>query len=136
MEEATNKKNIKMNSKMIVRIISVIVIVGLIGLLVMVYKKNNTPEKRKAAETGLLMKNIGKHYFIPNERPIIATINEAEKLIAEQPFYANVQNGDKLVIFPVAQKAIIYSPKLDKIVNSGPFVLDNSAPTKSPAPAK
>ncbi len=123
--EAT-KSTKKISKKTMIKIVSACIIIALLVVMAISYQKNNTPEKKELAQTNMLLKNIGKHHLVPNEQPIIATINEADMLIKEQPFYANVQNGDKLVIFPIAQKAIIYSPKLDVIINSGPFIISES----------
>ena len=99
---------------------------------------SDTPEEIKAQEVEKqvqanndLMESIGKLMVVPNEEPIIATINEAELLIKEQPFYAGVSNWDKLVIFPKSQKAVIYSPSKNIIINSGPFTINNT-PTAPP----
>ncbi len=72
-----------------------------------------------------LLAKIARHIIIPTETPIIATINDAGKLVAEQAFYTGSADGDKLVIFPQAQKAIIYSPSRDIIINAGPFVVNS-----------
>jgi hypothetical protein len=95
-----------------------------------------TPEELKAkdvekqVETNLrLMEKVGSLMILPNEEPIIASINEAEALRKEQPFYNGVENGDQLIVFPKAQKAVIYSPSKNVIVNSGPFTI-NDTPKK------
>lgn len=92
-----------------------------------------SPEKIKAANVekqveanAELMKSVGRLMIVPSEDPIIATINEAELLRKEQPFYNGVENGDYLIVFPKAQKAIIYSPTKKVIVNSGPFKIDDT----------
>jgi hypothetical protein len=73
---------------------------------------------------------VGALMMIPWEEPIIATINQVDVLIKEQPFYFGAENGDKLLIFPKIQKAIIYSPKKNIIINAGPFAINTE---KSPA---
>jgi hypothetical protein len=97
--------------------------------------RHASPEQKQATENVRLMQSVGKLMIVPNEQPIIATINQADVLVKEQAFYNGSQNGDKLVIFPKAQKAVIYSPSRNVIVNSGPFVI-NSGTTPAPtAPA-
>lgn len=72
--------------------------------------------------------------FLPEEDPTIATITDAENLIQQQPFYAGAQNGDKLLIFPNAKKAIIYSEARDKLINVGPIYFNaNKAADESEA---
>lgn len=116
------------------KIIILIVLALLIGS-VLLYVKNKTPYPEKAQKMQMMenkktLESVQKLMIIPNEDPIIATINEAETLIKEQAFYANSQNGDKLIIFPKAKKAVIYSPKDNKVVNSGPFSINNPAPVQ------
>jgi hypothetical protein len=79
------------------------------------------------------MQNVAHLMVVPNEAPIIATINQPDVLVKEQLFYAGSNVGDKLIIFPQAQKAIIYSPGRNVIVNSGPFVVNSGTATQAPA---
>lgn len=125
MEEAKVKKFSSMSKSAWIKIIIVVALVIIAGFVAWSYNKHNTPDAKKQAEYNLIIRNVSKHQLIPQEQAIIATINEADKMIAEQPFYANVHNGDKLIIFPIAQRAVIYSPTLDLIINSGPFVLSD-----------
>jgi hypothetical protein len=84
-------------------------------------------EAEKQIEENLkLIEQVGRLMVVPNEEPIVATINEAELLRKEQPFYAAVSNGDKLIIFPKNQKAVIYSPTKNIIINSGPFTINDT----------
>jgi len=74
---------------------------------------------------------IGKLIILPNETPTVATILDAKKLIAEQPFYAGAENGDQLLVYPKSQKAIIYSPSRNVLVNVGPVYFNNASSTES-----
>lgn len=126
-------KEIKNKSKM--SLIIVIILVLIVGGVA--YAKMKTPsaeqaQKRQMKQNQETIASIKKIMVVPEEEPIIATINEAAVLIKEQAFYAGSQNGDKLVIFPKVQKAIIYSPSRNVIVNSGPFTINGA----STAPAQ
>lgn len=70
--------------------------------------------------------------LLPEEEPVVATIIDSAFLATQSAFYAQAQNGDKLVIYPQAQKAFVYSPERNIIVNSGPLVLDNESGTAEP----
>ncbi len=90
--------------------------------------------EKMSADTAVLLGKIKKHMFLPEEDPTIATITDAENLIQQQPFYAGAQNGDKLLIFPNAKKAIIYSEARDKLINVGPIYFNaNKAADESEA---
>lgn len=82
-----------------------------------------------------------------NEQPQIATVSDKTKL-SGQAFFARAENGDKVLIFSVSKKAILYRPSTNKIievsvlnieVNKQPAVSSSSAspafgPTASPEP--
>ncbi len=76
---------------------------------------------------------LGKLTLLPDEEPVIATVMDAQLLATQSAFYQNAENGDKLVVYPKAQKAYIYSPAKNIIVNAGPLVVDqdqNSRPVR------
>lgn len=66
-----------------------------------------------------------------NEQPTIATISDKSKL-KDQPFFVQAQNGDKLLIYTNAKKAIIYRPSTNKIIEVGPV---NIGPSTVISPA-
>jgi hypothetical protein len=77
-----------------------------------------------------------------DETPTVATVNDKEKL-KDQPFFANTENGDKVLIYTNAKKAILYRPSINKIidvapVNIGPAATGSAqlAPSATPAIAK
>ena len=57
------------------------------------------------------------------ESPNVATIIDKDKL-KDQAFFNNAENGDKVLIYTKAQKAIIYRPSTNKIINVGPITLN------------
>ncbi len=68
------------------------------------------------AEAKSLVATVGKVMVLPSgETPTIATVADPEKL-KDQPFFAQAQVGDKVLIYPGAQKAILWNPSLSKIV--------------------
>lgn len=77
------------------------------------------------AQIEILVKRVGDLMLLPEETPLVATVEDAAQLRAEQAFYKDVQNGDKLLIFPQAAKAIIYNEQSNKIVNAGPIFVNN-----------
>lgn len=75
-------------------------------------------------EMTVILEQLGKLTLLPDEEPVMATIIDAAYLATQSAFYEQSENGDKLVVFPTAKKAIIYSPARNIIVNSGPVVDD------------
>ncbi len=77
-------------------------------------KKN--PQVLAQAETKDLVSKVGVLVALPtNEQPAIATVTDVSK-IKDQPFFAKAQNGDKVLIYPGAKKAYLYSVSLNKIL--------------------
>ncbi len=79
-------------------------------------------------ETDALVKKVSKLIALPTgETPTIATVNDANGLAKGQSFYKGSKNGDKVLIYFKAQKAFIYSPDRNFLVNVGPIYVDKSA---------
>lgn len=75
-----------------------------------------------------LLKKIRRHMVLPDgEEPVVATITDKDLLAKEQPFYAQAHNGDRVIAYMTARKAIIFDPVRDIIVNSGPIYVDSAA---------
>lgn len=96
-----------------------------------------TPEGQQnllKQETAEIVAKVGRLIVLPqDETPTIATIADAEKISQEQPFYQNAHNGDKVLIYVQAKKAIIYDATRDILVNVGPVFIENSGETKTEA---
>lgn len=82
------------------------------------------PAAKQAKETKELIDKISRHIVLPDEKPVVATIEDKDILVKEQQFYKDAANGDYLIIFPQAAKAIIYSKEKDVLVNVGPLIVE------------
>lgn len=117
-------------------------IVSLVGFGMWSYK-NYTEAKKEIArlssvegqkelakkELDSIRQKLGRHIILPqDEDPTIATVTDVEALKKTQAFFNNAQNGDKLIVYSGAKKAIIYSPERDILVNVGALVLDEGSP--------
>lgn len=84
-----------------------------------------------------LIEKIGKLIDLPpDESPTIATVTDVEK-IKNQPFFSKAKNGDKVLIYNNAKKAILFDPIANKIIEVGPLVVPSVSPvldSLSPAP--
>jgi hypothetical protein len=91
---------------------------------------SNTIQKTAAAQTQELIDKVGKLMELPKETPTIAVIVDASKL-KNQPFFANGKNGDKILIYTAAGKAILYRESLNKIVDIAPVSIGTSSASAS-----
>lgn len=83
-------------------------------------------EELAKKEVQAVVQKLGKLTILPEEEPVVATIIDAPFLATQSAFYQKAENGDKLVVYPQAQKAYVYSPGRNIIVNAGPLVLDQN----------
>ena len=84
-------------------------------------------------EVAALLADVGQLIVLPeNEKPVIATVTEPEKL-SGQPFFANAKIGDKVFIYTEARKAILYSPSLHKIIEVAPLTIGEPVSDETPA---
>lgn len=73
-----------------------------------------------------LVAAVGQLMVLPtDEQPTIATVTDLEKL-KDQPFFANAQIGDKVLIYTSAKKAILYRSSENKIIELAPLNLGSS----------
>ena len=84
------------------------------------------PSYLQKQEVSNLEKMVGKLIDLPQgEDPTIATVSDKDKL-SKQPFFAKAENGDKVLIYTKAKKAILYRPSSDKIIEVGPVTIGDS----------
>lgn len=73
-----------------------------------------------------LVERVGKLMELPaGETPTVAAVSDVSKLKG-QAFFVNAQNGDQVLIYSKAKKAVLYRPSTNKIIEVGPVNL--SAP--------
>lgn len=79
------------------------------------------PNLFAAEEAKKYIDQVGKLMILPSgETPTIATVNDKDKL-KNQPFFAKTENGDKVLIYTNAKKAILFRPSIDKIIDVAPI---------------
>ncbi|MBX4201991.1 hypothetical protein KW803_03845 [Candidatus Saccharibacteria bacterium] len=92
-------------------------------------KKLSNPTEVAKQESNLLIAKIGALTLLPKgETPTVATVTDVTKL-KDQAFFASAQNGDKVLIYTQAKKAVLYRPSTNKIINIAPVNLGNGQST-------
>ncbi len=86
------------------------------------------------AELKKVVAEVGKLIDLPTgEDPTVATVTDITKL-KDQPFFQKAKNGDKVLIYAQAKKAILYDPKAKKVIDIVPLNIGTgSAQLASPS---
>lgn len=138
MNETFETKPKRKLLKLILLVISYVIL----GLIVwkVATKQSTDPVKlqeQAQKELAAIVASVGKIMVLPKEEdPQVAIIQDVEALKKTQDFFTDAENGDKILVYAKARKAIIYREKTNQIVNValniGPVTDDtNSAPVKS-----
>jgi len=94
-------------------------------------KANPNLEAQK--EAAGLVESVSKLMDLPaDEIPTIATVQAQEKL-KDQPFFINAKNGDKLLAYTKAMKAILYRPSTNRIIEVAPIYINQPTETEQAA---
>lgn len=147
VEKVLTKKELKQakKKKMILIGISVVVfiIICLIAFFTVRYQnaqkeieRLTNPQEAVKEEKKQLQDRVGKLVALPEgETPTIATVSDVNKL-KSQAFFAKAENGDKVLIYTQAKKAVLYRPSINKVIEVAPVNLgDNQKDQKEQTPA-
>jgi len=146
MEEEVNREEIKKARSMgLIKLVPFLLFVVL-GVGIGIFITQQKPEwfglgKGTAAiqaEADATVSRVGKLITLPSdEKPTVATVTDASK-VKEQQFFRNAENGDIVLIFTKAQKAILFRPAKNIIVEVGAVNINNQpvqTPEASPSPS-
>ncbi len=116
--EITPRKG--MSSK--IAIIIAILAIGAAGYFYYeLYKMKQDPNAAAQKEVTELVAKVSKLVVLPaDETPTVATVSDTEAL-KDQAFFKNAKQGDKVLIYAQAKKAILYSVELNKILEVAPL---------------
>jgi hypothetical protein len=125
---------------LLIWLVFLICIIGLSGVCYYYYSQynllKNSPDEVTKIENKKLTDQVEKLIILPSgEIPVVQTIIDKNKL-KDQAFFANAENGDKMLIYSLAKKAILYRPSAKKIVEIFTNItINNPSPTTAPTPA-
>jgi len=103
-------------------------LVIVIGLLAALFARNYMHTRDELAQNDpvKLAAQIGKFLELPtDEAPTLATVKDANKL-RSQSFFAPTQDGDKVLIYSKAGKAVLYRPGTKKVMAYTPINLEDA----------
>jgi hypothetical protein len=93
------------------------------------------PTAATQAQITTLIAHVGNLMLLPtDEMPTVATVSDKSKL-SGQSFFSHAENGDQVLIYPKARKAILYRPSTNKIIEVGPVNLQIAQQTPTTAVA-
>jgi len=120
-------------------IIVVVLIIAFVASLYFYVQYQNTkkllqnPTLMAVEETKALIAKVSTIIELPTgEDPSIYTVSDKSKL-ADQPFFAKAQNGDKVLVFGKAGELILYRPSINKLIKVVP--INNNVASQSPTQA-
>lgn len=125
------------HKKLIFILIVILILAGVGGYYYFQYQKTQSllkdPNQIALAETRALVDKVGKLIELPvNEEPRIATVSDKTKLIG-QSFFAKAENGDKVLIYTINKKAILYRPSTNKIIEVTNVNIQSETPQITPS---
>lgn len=111
----------KKSLRRIIILLLIVITIASASFAYFIYENNNTLNENfnlsEQKESEKLVSVLGKLIELPKgETPTIATVLDKDKLKGQE-FFANVENGDKLFIYNLEKKAILYRESLNKIIN-------------------
>jgi len=110
---------------------------GLVALLVMVigiavffygkwqrYRDDpmKAQEEQIQREVDKVVRKVNKLMILPeDERPSLVTVDNKDEINENQEFFRLAEDGDQMLIYRQARKAILYRPGSNRIVNVAPI---------------
>jgi hypothetical protein len=90
-------------------------------------EQTKSPTGQGLTETQRLVNKVSLLVDLPpGETPTIASVNDASKL-KNQAFFANAKDGDKVLIYSKAGKAVLYRPSTNRVIDYSTVNLGGSA---------
>ncbi len=101
-----------------------------------IYQRTFAQSPDAAAETekeiAEVVQKVGVLTELPTDQiPVLATVTEKEKLVA-QPFFARAENGDKVLFYTALGRAILYRPSTNKIIDMTVIAVNEPPTTAVP----
>lgn len=90
------------------------------------------PVTRTQDFKGIFIEEVSKLIAVPpDEEPTMIRINDVTRA-KTQPFFFNAKDGDIVLLYKKAKRAILYDPEAKRIIQAGPLVEASISATVSP----
>lgn len=127
------------------KVIAILIVIAVLAIGSSVYfyreyaktqKLLKNPTEATKEETRELVAKVEKLIELPTgEEPTVATVTDKKK-VKDQQFFTKAENEDKVLIYTKAKKAILYRPKINKIIEVAPVYIGDQTPLSKPASTK
>lgn len=82
------------------------------------------------SEAEQLHQKLRQTLDLPEETPNLATVQDVSK-VKDQLFFQRAQNGDKVLLYVKAGRAVLYRPTTGKVINLAPINSDTETPQET-----
>lgn len=119
----TSIENTKKSFSKVGIFVVLVIVAGLMAVAIYIgYKEiqsnKNITKEAEVISNAEILNRVTMLTEVPyDEIPVIATVKDVEKL-NNQVFFSRAQNGDKLLIYNKARRAILYRPYSNKIIET------------------
>jgi len=91
----------------------------------------NNPTEAARQDAKDTVAAVGKFMLLPaGEEPTIIQLKDITQF-KDQPFFANAQNGDRIIIYTKAKKAILYRAETNMVIDVAPVNVGSDSATPS-----
>ena len=91
---------------------------------------NANPQAVIQKQSDDLITKVGALIKLPTgETPTIALVSDAAAAKQQSAFFANAEDGDKVLMYVKAGEAILYRPSTDKVILVAPLTFNNATAT-------
>ncbi len=125
------------------KILIILIILAGLGLFTREYlntkqqlKDLKSPSTSGKSDLEVVTEQVSKIAELPQgESPTLATVNDATKLNTKI-FFKNTQNGDRVLIYAKAKRAVLYRPSTNKIIEITSVNFDTATKQPEAVPAQ
>lgn len=119
------KKNLKILATLAIAILFILLTYGYLHTRSELNRLSNSQAASQGATQDVVNK-VGKLVELPsNETPKLVIVQDADKL-KSQEFFARAKNGDRVLVYTKANRAILYRPSTNKIIEFSKLKFNNN----------
>lgn len=125
-------KSYPVKNLLLIAVALLLIVFSSVYLLLAYRNSQADPNLAIQKETKELTDRIGRFMELPTEeQPTLATVTDQDKLKG-QNFFSHAQNGDKLLVYTKAKKAILFRPSTGKVIEVSNLISSSAQENQSP----